>query len=165
MQLPGGHIGGVSARSPRCEPDSPGQPLPLPPRRANLTTAIVNYAFCCPSRASILTGACSHNTGVISNTPPYGGVSRFVERGLEFKAAPYLLQQAGYRTGLVGKVGRPPACASCMRCNVNEGGRKAGQGRGGKRVGPPGATDCCMQVRWTAGEGQEKDPLVTAAPQ
>ncbi|KAL4441501.1 hypothetical protein ABPG77_002005 [Micractinium sp. CCAP 211/92] len=62
------------------------------------------YAICCPSRSSILTGACAHNHGVIgAGDLPLGGFSRFVGRELEGKAAPLQLQRAGYRTGLVGK--------------------------------------------------------------
>lgn len=34
-----------------------------------------------------------------------GGFSRFLEMGLENKTAPYFLQKAGYRTGLIGKCG------------------------------------------------------------
>lgn len=64
---------------------------------------ILNFALCCPSRASILTGQCVHNTGIASLVWPLGGAKKFRLRGLEPKTAPYLLQQAGYRTGLIGK--------------------------------------------------------------
>jgi arylsulfatase A-like enzyme len=64
--------------------------------------------LCCPSRATILTGRYAHNTGVWGNGP--GGIRRF-DRTTLF---PRLLQDAGYRTALVGKFlnswprGRPP---------------------------------------------------------
>ena len=71
--------------------------------RANFTDFLLNFALCCPSRASTLVGQCAHNSGIVSLYYPLGGARMFQERGLENKTAPYLLQQAGYRTGLMGK--------------------------------------------------------------
>ena len=34
---------------------------------------------------------------------PLGGFTRFNQQGHEDKTGPYFLQQAGYRTGLIGK--------------------------------------------------------------
>jgi arylsulfatase A-like enzyme len=51
--------------------------------------------LCCPSRATILTGRYAHNTGVHSNGRP-----RNLDRTTLF---PRLLQNAGYRTAMVGK--------------------------------------------------------------
>ncbi|PRW59250.1 sulfatase [Chlorella sorokiniana] len=71
----------------------------------NMTQYITDFALCCPSRTSILTGQCSHNTGVVGVGVPnvLGGFTRFNEMGMEHKTAPLTLQAAGYRTGLIGK--------------------------------------------------------------
>ncbi|KAL4431762.1 hypothetical protein ABPG77_002978 [Micractinium sp. CCAP 211/92] len=75
----------------------------------NFTNYVANFALCCPSRSTILAGQCSHNTGVVgvggdrNMLNVLGGFERFNDMGLETKAAPYHLQQAGYRTGLIGK--------------------------------------------------------------
>jgi len=53
--------------------------------------------LCCPSRATILTGRYAHNTGVWSNGR---GALRNFDRTTLF---PRLLQEAGYRTAMVGK--------------------------------------------------------------
>src|SRR4051794_41948698 len=37
----------------------------------------VTDSLCCPSRASIFSGRYPHNHGVLTNTPPTGGVSAF----------------------------------------------------------------------------------------
>ena len=54
--------------------------------------------LCCPSRATILTGRYAHNTGVRGNAP---GSPRALDRTTLF---PRLLQEAGYRTAIVGKL-------------------------------------------------------------
>lgn len=54
---------------------------------------------CCPSRASILTGTYSHTNGVWRNSPPYGGFESFQDGS----TVATWLQDAGYRTGLIGK--------------------------------------------------------------
>lgn len=51
-------------------------------------------AICAPSRAVILTGKYSHMNGVVDNSRPFDG---------EQQSLPKLLQDAGYRTGIVGK--------------------------------------------------------------
>jgi arylsulfatase A-like enzyme len=51
--------------------------------------------LCCPSRATILTGRYAHNTGVRNN-----GLARALDISTMF---PRLLQNAGYRTAMVGK--------------------------------------------------------------
>ena len=53
--------------------------------------------LCCPSRATILTGRYAHNTGVRGNGPRS---LRALDRSTLF---PRLLQEAGYRTAMVGK--------------------------------------------------------------
>lgn len=54
--------------------------------------------LCCPSRATILTGRYAHNTGVRRNGPSSLGA---LDRTTLF---PRQLQQAGYRTAMVGKL-------------------------------------------------------------
>lgn len=67
---------------------------------ATFENAYVNTPMCCPARASILAGGFySSQTGVRSNGSPNGGVGRFYD---EYSIG-VRLQEAGYRTGLVGK--------------------------------------------------------------
>ena len=54
---------------------------------------------CCPARAQILTGQYAHNNGVRTNSPPWGGHEGFDPS----TALPVWLQEAGYRTGFIGK--------------------------------------------------------------
>jgi N-acetylglucosamine-6-sulfatase len=63
----------------------------------------VSYAFCCPSRASILRGQYGHNTQVLGNELPYGGYEKLRQRGLERSTIATWLQAAGYHTALFGK--------------------------------------------------------------
>lgn len=56
--------------------------------------------LCCPSRASFLNGQYPHNHGVLSNKPPTGGFGE-----MDFSKTVYTaLDDAGYRTGWIGKV-------------------------------------------------------------
>src|SRR4026208_1992130 len=69
---------------------------------------MIPTSVCCPSRASLLTGSFAHSTGVWSNgrsddIPHTGGGSVFNAMGMEDRAIAVWLQQAGYRTALVGK--------------------------------------------------------------
>jgi len=61
--------------------------------------AIDSFPLCCPARATFITGQYAHNHGVAGNFYPYGwyGMKR---RG---NTLPSWLQDAGYRTALVGK--------------------------------------------------------------
>lgn len=62
--------------------------------------AFVSDPICCPSRAAFLSGGFySHNTGVLSNALPNGSVGRFMDTD----TLPVRFQQAGYRTGILGK--------------------------------------------------------------
>lgn len=75
----------------------------LAAKGSSFARAYVPTPLCCPSRASILTGRYAHDTGVWSNGRPEGGWWVFHEQGLEERTVAVALQQAGYRTGLVGK--------------------------------------------------------------
>jgi arylsulfatase A-like enzyme len=61
--------------------------------------AFTTSSLCCPSRASILTGAFPHTTGVYTQGLPYGGFERFDDS----TTIATQLHRAGYRTGLFGK--------------------------------------------------------------
>lgn len=63
------------------------------------TNMIAPHPNCCPARAQILTGQYAHNNNVRTNSPPWGGHEGFEPR----TALPVWLQEAGYRTGFVGK--------------------------------------------------------------
>lgn len=63
------------------------------------SNAFVSTPLCCPSRSSILTGRYSHNTKVLDNVPPKGGVTAFNDSS----TIATWLQGAGYSTSLLGK--------------------------------------------------------------
>jgi N-acetylglucosamine-6-sulfatase len=65
--------------------------------------AFVSNPLCCPSRATIMRGQYSHNTGVWSNVPPDGGWEGYHSRGNEGDNIATRLHNAGYRTALLGK--------------------------------------------------------------
>lgn len=60
---------------------------------------IAPHPNCCPARAQILSGQYAQNNGVRTNSPPWGGHEGFDPT----TALPLWLQQAGYRTGFIGK--------------------------------------------------------------
>jgi N-acetylglucosamine-6-sulfatase len=70
---------------------------------ATFSQYFVPTSLCCPSRATILTGKYIHNHGVFQNFRPDGGFLRFKTLGNEEKTLAASLQQAGYRTALLGK--------------------------------------------------------------
>lgn len=76
-----------------------------PPVRPAPPCPAANYAVCCPSRTTILTGLCAHNSGVVgAGYGPLGGFDAFVNSGNEQRTAPLFLKElGGYRTGLIGK--------------------------------------------------------------
>jgi arylsulfatase A-like enzyme len=78
-------------------------------RGVTFRNSIVQFSFCCPSRATYLTGQYAHNHGVLANEPPYGGFSTFAHQETTF---PVALQNAGYHTVHIGKYlngyGTPP---------------------------------------------------------
>ncbi|MEO8200406.1 MAG: sulfatase-like hydrolase/transferase [Gemmatimonadota bacterium] len=63
------------------------------------SNAFASTPLCCPSRASILTGLYTHNHHVITNFAPLGGAPAFTDTS----TIGTWLQNAGYRTALVGK--------------------------------------------------------------
>ena len=67
------------------------------------SNGFVTNPDCCPSRASILTGAYSHTTGIYRNHAPHGGFKTFRKSGDDQSTVATWLQGAGYRTALVGK--------------------------------------------------------------
>ncbi|MBN8672532.1 MAG: sulfatase [Chitinophagales bacterium] len=64
----------------------------------------VSNSLCCPSRSSIFTGRLPHNTGVQTNTKPNGGYEVFMEQGNAQESFCTALQQAGYKTAMMGKL-------------------------------------------------------------
>ena len=68
-----------------------------------LPNAYVSESLCCPSRTSILRGQYPHNTGVMRNGPPNGGVQTFRANGGEDNTVAHWLGRQGYSTALVGK--------------------------------------------------------------
>lgn len=61
--------------------------------------SFVSFPYCCPSRATFLTGQYSHNNDVWDNGPPFGGFGRLDHSN----TLPVWLQAAGYHTTLIGK--------------------------------------------------------------
>jgi N-acetylglucosamine-6-sulfatase len=68
-------------------------------RGARFTEAFASFPLCCPSRATYLTGQYAHNHDVLSNHPPEGAIEAFDDSATTAVA----LDEAGYRTGWVGK--------------------------------------------------------------
>lgn len=71
---------------------------------ATFTDAVSSYPLCCPARASILTGQLSHNHGVRTNKPPYGGWDGLRrQEDVYSRTLGVWLQDAGYHTMFTGK--------------------------------------------------------------
>jgi arylsulfatase A-like enzyme len=73
----------------------------LAARGVVFTNSFANFSLCCPSRASFLTGQAAHNSGVEGNKLPDGGYQAFARTEADNLGA--WLQQAGYRTAVMGK--------------------------------------------------------------
>jgi N-acetylglucosamine-6-sulfatase len=69
---------------------------------ATFENSFVNYALCCPSRATFLTGQYMHNHRVFGNKWPSGGFSRFQELHGNYHLGVWL-RNAGYYTAMIGK--------------------------------------------------------------
>ena len=63
----------------------------------------VSDSLCCPSRSTIFTGDFPHDTGVFTNRGRDGGITAFYSHQDENRSFNVYLQQAGYRTGFMGK--------------------------------------------------------------
>jgi len=59
----------------------------------------VSLPWCCPSRATMITGQYAKNHGVLTSTAPFGGYPVLDNTN----TLPIWLQDAGYRTGYIGK--------------------------------------------------------------
>jgi len=71
---------------------------------ATFNNAYVTYSLCCPSRATILRGQYPHNHGIVGNSPDTGGgEKKFRQLGRDQSTVATWLNDAGYRTKLVGK--------------------------------------------------------------
>jgi hypothetical protein len=64
-----------------------------------MMNAFLTTPLCCPSRSSILTGSYAHRTGVYKNGGNNGGADDFADA----QTLAVWLQNAGYRTSLIGK--------------------------------------------------------------
>ncbi len=69
----------------------------------SFSNAFVSNALCCPTRATIMRGQYSHNTGVWTNKGSNGGLQAYRNNGNEKDNMATRLDAAGYRTGLFGK--------------------------------------------------------------
>ncbi len=63
----------------------------------------ITNSLCCPSRTTIMTGQYSHNTGIFRNHGATGGYRAFRSKQLDQDTFATDLQQAGYRTAMMGK--------------------------------------------------------------
>ena len=75
----------------------------LATRGATFDNYFVSDSLCCPSRSSIFTGKFPHDTGVFANGGADGGIGAFYANGNEETSFNIALQQAGYRTAMMGK--------------------------------------------------------------
>ena len=69
----------------------------------SFASAYAPTPLCCPGRATILRGQYAHNHGVRSNDGVNGGFPKFFDAGNEASTLATWLQDAGYRTALIGK--------------------------------------------------------------
>lgn len=70
---------------------------------ASFSNFFVTSPLCCPSRSTTLRSQYPHNTGILSNNSPTGGFALFHSNGDENSTIGTWLQDAGYRTALIGK--------------------------------------------------------------
>jgi arylsulfatase A-like enzyme len=76
----------------------------LAQRGMTFNNAYVSNALCCPSRATIMRGQYSHNSGVwTTHNSSIGGWAAYKSKGHEQDNVATRLQDAGYRTALMGK--------------------------------------------------------------
>jgi N-acetylglucosamine-6-sulfatase len=72
-------------------------------RGTTFENAFVTNSVCCPARATTLRGQYAHNHQILGNEPPLGGFEKFRSLGHEGSTVATWLQNAGYRTLLLGK--------------------------------------------------------------
>ncbi|MAS56834.1 MAG: hypothetical protein CMJ44_19815 [Pimelobacter sp.] len=82
--------------------------LAMKEQSASYANAFVVNSLCCPSRAATFTGLPPHLNGVLSNTSggplgALGGYPAFEDNDGAARSYNVSLQEAGYRTGFVGK--------------------------------------------------------------
>lgn len=70
---------------------------------ATLDQFLYNQPLCCPSRATMLRGQYSQNTGVTTNDAPEGGYFAFYGKGNESSTIGTWFDDAGYSTAFIGK--------------------------------------------------------------
>jgi N-acetylglucosamine-6-sulfatase len=76
----------------------------LAERGMSFNNAYVSNALCCPSRATIMRGQYSHNSGVwTTHNSAIGGWEAYKSRGHERDNVATRLNDADYRTALIGK--------------------------------------------------------------
>lgn len=64
------------------------------------TNSFVDFSLCSPSRASLLTGKSSRNTGIVGNkASEFGGYSKY--KKYEKNSLPVWLKESGYKTGFL----------------------------------------------------------------
>jgi arylsulfatase A-like enzyme len=68
-------------------------------RGTKFVNTFATFPLCCPSRATYVTGQYAHNHNVLANALPLGGVTRLDDTNTVATD----LQDAGYRTGWIGK--------------------------------------------------------------
>src|SRR5918999_1575891 len=93
----------VNDLKPRALQHMPNLKSLLIDKGTTFDNAFVTDSLCCPSRATILRGQYAHNHQIIGNSKPRGGFEAFVEQGNEDSTVATWLQDAGYRTVLIGK--------------------------------------------------------------
>ncbi len=71
----------------------------LAEKGTSFANAIDSFPLCCPARATFITGQYAHNHGVKGNFHPYGWYGMKHRKNI----LPAWLQDAGYRTALIGK--------------------------------------------------------------
>ena len=64
------------------------------------TNSFCTNSLCAPGRAAVLTGTYSHVNGILGNSESGNEIEKL---STEIPTYPQLLQQAGYRTGMMGK--------------------------------------------------------------